>query len=97
MYLKGDSIIVVTDSKGNSKEYELGIEDVLRQNGMVYDEYILKDGKAQIIRRINKDGSIKDNEEIEELGNFSIDLADGTNTISIKNYRSIFEIKNLFF
>lgn len=86
LYLKGDSIIVVTDSKGNSKEYELGIKEVLRQNGTAYDEYILKDGKAQIIRRINKDGNIKDNEEIEELGDFSIDLSDGTNTISIKNY-----------
>lgn len=86
LYLLGDSIIVVTDSKGNSKEYELGIKEVLRQNGTTYDEYILKDGKAQIIRRINKGGSIKDNEEIEELGDFSIDLADETNTISIKNY-----------
>lgn len=86
LYLKGDSIIIVTDSKGNLKEYELGIKEVLRQNGTTYDEYILKDGKAQIIRRINKDGSIKDNEEIEELGDFSIDLADETNTISIKNY-----------
>lgn len=86
LYLKGDSIIVVTDSKGNSKEYELGIEDVLRQNGTVYDEYILKDGKAQIIRRINSDGSIKDNEEIEDLGKLEIILKEGTNTISIENY-----------
>ena len=93
LYLLGDSLIVVTDSKGNSKEYELGIADVLRQNGTVYDEYILKDGKAQIIRRINKDGSIKDNEEIEELGDFSIELFDGTNTISIKNYTAILKAK----
>ena len=93
LYLLGDSLIVVTDSKGNSKEYELGITDVLRQNGTVYDEYILKDGKAQIIRRINKDGSIKDNEEIEELGDFSIELFDGTNTISIKNYTAILKAK----
>lgn len=93
LYLKGDSLIVVTDSKGNSKEYELGIEDVLRQNGTVYDEYILKDGKAQIIRRINSDGSIKDNEEIEELGDFSIELFNGTNTISIKNYTAILSAK----
>lgn len=93
LYLLGDSLIVVTDSKGNSKEYELGIADVLRQNGTVYDEYILKDGKAQIIRRINKDGSIKDNEEIEKLGDFSIELFDGTNTISIKNYTAILKAK----
>ena len=86
LYLLGDSIIVVADSKGNSKEYELGIEDVLRQKDDVCDEYVLKEGKAQIIRRINKDGTIKTKETIEDLGTFSIELFDGTNTLSIKNY-----------
>ena len=36
-----------------------------------------------VIRRINKDGSIKDNEEVEKLGDFSIVLKEGTNTIKI--------------
>ena len=93
LYLIGDSIIVVTDSKGNSKEYELGIKDVLRQKEDVYDEYVLKDGKAQIIRRINEDGTIKAKETIEDLGAFSIELFDGTNTLSIKNYTASLKAK----
>lgn len=93
LYLLGDSLIVITDSKGNSKEYELGIEDVLRQKDDVYDEYVFKDGKAQIIRRINEDGTIKADEEIEDLGTFSIELFDGTNTLSIKNYTAVLKAK----
>lgn len=93
LYLLGDSIIVVTDSKGNSKEYELGIEDVLRQKEDVYDEYVLKDGKAQIIRRINIDGTIKAKETIEDLGAFSIELFNGTNILSIKNYTASLKAK----
>lgn len=93
LYLLGDSIIVVKDSKENSKEYELGIEDVLRQKEDVYDEYVLKDGKAQIIRRINEDGTIKAKETIEDLGAFSIELFDGTNTLLIKNYTASLKAK----
>ena len=93
LYLLGDSIIVVTDSKGNSKEYELGIEDMLRQKEDVYDEYVLKDGKAQIIRRINEDGTIKAKETIENLGAFSIELFNGTNILSIKNYTASLKAK----
>lgn len=93
LYLLGDSIIVVKNSKGNSKEYELGIKDVLRQKDDVYDEYVLKDGKAQIIRRINEDGTIKAKETIEDLGAFLIELFDDTNTLSIKNYTASLKAK----
>lgn len=93
LYLLGDSLIVITDSKGNSKEYELGIEDMLRQKEDVYDEYVLKDGKAQIIRRINEDGTIKAKETIENLGAFSIELFNGTNILSIKNYTASLKAK----
>ena len=92
LYPRGDSRIVVSNSRAGSEEileevvYELGVMDVLRQNRTVYDEYVLKDGKAQIIRRINKDGSVKDNEEIEDLGEYLIYLKEGDNTIEIKNY-----------
>lgn len=82
----GDSRIVVTDKDGNKQVYELGVMDVLRQKNNVYDEYVLKDGVAKVIRRINKDGTIKDNEEIEELGEYVIYLKEGTNTIEIQNY-----------
>lgn len=98
LYPRGDSRIIVTDKDGNKQVYELGVMDVLRQKNNVYDEYILKDGKAQIIRRINKDGSIKDNEEIENLGEYMIYLKEGTNEIEIQNYsaqiRAKFAIKS---
>lgn len=99
LYPRGDSRIVVANYKSGSEEsdsfvtYELGITDVLRQNENVYDEYILKDGKAQVIRKINADGSIKDNEEVEELGEYVIELREGTNTIEIQNYTARIKAK----
>ena len=86
LYLKGDSLIVIKDQNGKSKEYELNIQNTLRQNGTVYDEYILKEGKAQVIRRINADGTIKDKAVTESLGTVSIMLEEGNYTLSIKNY-----------
>ena len=93
LYPRGDSRIIVTDKDGNKQVYELGVMDVLRQKNNVYDEYILKDGKAQVIRRINKDGSIKDNEEIEDLGEYMIYLKEGTNEIEIQNYSAQIRVK----
>lgn len=92
LYPRGDSRIIVSNARHGSEEileqtvYELGVTDVLRQYNNIYDEYVLKDGKAKVIRRINKDGSIKDNEEIEDLGEYLIYLKEGDNTIEIKNY-----------
>ena len=91
LYPYGDSRIVVTSfpngsETGISKTYELGVMDVLRQKGNIRDEFIIEKSQAKVIRRINKDGSIKDNEEIEELGKISIDLKQGKNTIQIQNY-----------
>lgn len=42
LYPYGDSRIVVTDKDNNSKTYELGIKEVLRHNGDICDEYVLK-------------------------------------------------------
>ena len=80
--------IIVTDEDGNSVTYDLGVQDVLRQSGSVYDEYILKDGTAKVIRRIAEDGTVLANEQIEDLGEYSIALAEGDNTITIKNYNA---------
>lgn len=99
LYPYGDSRIIVSGSNGESEEttsvdiYELGVTDVLRQNGSTRDEYVLKDGKAQVIRRINKDGTIKATEEIEDLGEFFIELKDVENVIEIKNYSAEIEAK----
>ena len=86
LYLKGDSLIVIKDQDGKSKEYELNVQEPLRQNGTVYDEYVLKEGKAQVIRRINEDGTIKDEAITEDLGTIEILLEEGNNTLLIKNY-----------
>ena len=91
LYPYGDSRIEIIhfpegSETGITKVYELGILDVLRQSGSVRDEYVLEKNQAKIIRRINKDGSIKDNEEIEELGEINIELGKGENVIQIQNY-----------
>ena len=86
LYPMGDSRIAVTDKDNNTIIYELGVLDVLRQNGDIYDEYVLENGQAKVIRRINKDGTVKETEEIEDLGQLSIELKEGTNTLTIMNY-----------
>ena len=93
LYPYGDSRIVVTDENNNSTTYELGVTDTLRKNGDICDEYILEGGKAKVIRRINKDGTIKSTETIENLGEYSIRLKNGTNKISIKNYTATIKAK----
>lgn len=90
---KDKSIIIITDENGNKTYFDLGIEEVLRQRGDTRDEYILKDGQAQIIRRINKDGTIKDNETAEDLGEFHILLPKGNNTLEIKDFSASIYVK----
>lgn len=93
LYPYGDSRLVVADEEGNSEIYELGVTDVLRQNGDVCDEYVLQDGKAKVIRRINKDGTVKTQETVKELGEYAIHLKEGTNTLTIKNYSASLKAK----
>lgn len=88
-----ESILIVTDEKGNATNYDLKITDILRQKNNVRDEYILDGGRAKIIRRINQNGSIKDNEEIEDLGELHIILEQGKNTIQIKDFSAEMQIK----
>ncbi len=94
LYLRDvESVLIVTDEKGNSTNYDLKITDTLRQNGNIRDEYALDNGTAKIIRRINQDGSIKDNEEIEDLGELHIILEQGKNTIQIKDFSAEMQVK----
>lgn len=90
---KDKSIIIITDENGNKTYFDLGIEEVLRQHGDTRDEYILKNGQAQIIRRINKDGTIKNNETTEDLGEFHILLPKGNNTLEIKDFSASIYVK----
>ena len=99
LYPYGDSRIILSGFNEESEEstsvdiYELGVTDVLRQNSTTRDEYVLKDGKAQVIRRINQDGTVKTTEEIEDLGEYYIELKDVENIIQIKNYSAEIEAK----
>lgn len=93
LYPQGDSRISVIDKDNNETVYELGITDVLRQNGEVYDEFILENGQAKVIRRINEDGTVKATEITEDLGKLSIPLNEGTNTITIQNYTAPIKAK----
>ena len=93
LYPYGDSRIVVEDKDNNQAIYELGILDVLRQNGEVCDEFVLEDGQAKVIRRVNKSGTTKVKENVEDLGKFEILLKEGTNTITIQNYTARMKAK----
>lgn len=91
LYPRGDSRIIVTDENGNSMMYELRVNEVLRANDEVYDEYILENNFAKVIRRVNPDGTTKINEEVENIGTYTIYVSQGTNTITIKNYSASIE------
>lgn len=93
LYLQGDSLITVTDKDGNKTEYELNVQEPLRQNSEVCDEFILENGQAKVIRRVNKSGSTKAKESIEDLGKLEIPLKEGTNTITINNYTARIKAK----
>ena len=89
----GDAIITVTDENGVVTSYDLGITEVLRANSDVYDEYILKDGVAKIIRRVNRDGTTKTLQEIEQLGSMTINVAEGDNIVRIRDFYADISVK----
>ena len=93
LYLEGDDLISVTDKDNNIKTYSLGITEALRQNSEVCDEFVLANGQAKVIRRVNKSGSTKAKESVENLGKLEIPLKEGTNTITINNYTARIKAK----
>lgn len=65
--------------------YELKINRPLLQLNNVYDEYVLQNGKAKIIRRINEQGTaVLANPYEEDLGEIHIKLYQDKNIVSIK-------------
>ncbi len=96
-YPQTSKIRVYSEDLKYDKIIDLGIKDVLRQYEGVCDEYILKDNKAQIIRRIAVDSNnnkyILENETIEDLGELVIELAKGTNHIEILDYTANLKAK----
>lgn len=93
LHLEGDDLISVTDKDNNIKTYSLGITEALRQNNEVCDEFVLENGQAKVIRRVNKSGSTKAKESVENLGKLEISLKEGTNTITINNYTAKIKAK----
>lgn len=93
LHLEGDDLISVTDKDNNIKTYSLGITEALRQNNEVCDEFVLENGQAKVIRRVNKSGSTKAKESVENLGKLAISLKEGTNTITINNYTARIKAK----
>lgn len=93
LHLEGDDLISVTDKDNNIKTYSLGITEALRQNNEVCDEFVLENGQAKVIRRVNKSGSTKAKESVEDLGKLEIPLKEGTNTITINNYTARIKAK----
>lgn len=93
LHLEGDDLISVTDKDNNIKIYSLGITEALRQNSEVCDEFVLESGQAKVIRRVNKSGSTKAKESVENLGKLEISLKEGTNTITINNYTAKIKAK----
>lgn len=95
-----NSNITVTDEDNNVQTYDLGITEVLRQSGQIKDEYVLEDGNAKVIRRISEQGTVLAEEVIEDLGVYDIQLSEGTNTITIRDYsanlKAKYAIKNDF-
>lgn len=93
LHLEGDDLISVTDKDNNIKIYSLGITEALRQNSEVCDEVVLENGQAKVVRRVNKSGSTKAKESVEDLGKLEIPLKEGTNTITINNYTAKIKAK----
>lgn len=90
---KDKSILVITNADNNSVEYDLKVPGVLRKNENIRDEFVIQNGVAKIIKRINDDGTVKDTEEEEILGELKILLEEGTNTVEIKDFNAEIKVK----
>lgn len=88
--LGSTSFLQVTDPEGLVTVYDLEISEELRQSGQYYDEFVIKDGYAYELRRITFDEQdniiIVENPEPTNKREFSIDLAEGDNIITIYQY-----------
>ena len=85
--------IEVENEDGTKETYDLGEIVLLSKIGDVQDEYVLKDGKASVIRRIDVENVDIQEEVIEELGKKTIFLKNGTNTITLLNYNAKIKAK----
>lgn len=91
------SKIKITDSNNNETVYDLGVGTVLRQSGNYKDEFVIKDGKSYVIRRIIVDdnGTITINSSgiVENEKDFSVALTEGTNNLQLLDYTANMYVK----
>lgn len=92
LYPYGDSRIRFTNQNGTT-ELDLGIMEVLRSNTETRDEFVIIDGEANVIRRVNSDGTTKQEEETTYLGTLNFQLTEGDNTFEVVNYFAEIMIK----
>lgn len=90
---KDKSILVITNENNSSIEYDLKVPGVLRKNEDIRDEFVIQNGVAKVIRRINDDGTVKDAEVEENIGELKILLEEGTNTVEIKDFNAEIKVK----
>lgn len=88
----GDSRIRFCNSE-EDRTIDLGIDEVLRDNGAVRDEVFINKNEVYLIRRVNADGTTKQEEISTFLGTLDFVLREGSNTFQIVNYSAPISIK----
>ena len=88
-----DSYLVIEDSDGNQNKVLLPIVYLHYLNANAYDEFILEQGQAKIIRRVgeNEDGSLYalGTEITEDKGEYEIPVFTGYNKIWMESFFDI--------
>lgn len=99
-----NSLLYVNAGTDDEKRYDLKIP-TLKILGAVKDEYVMENGKAQLIKRIglndNLEKYVLDDPIITDLGEISIELKEGENTLKMPsfpafNLEATFLIKNQY-
>lgn len=87
-YLK-NSLLYINRGTDDEMTYNLGISS-LRTLGTVKDEFILEDGRATLIKRIGLNSNLEkyvlDEPVTKDLGDLSISLKEGNNTIELPSF-----------
>ena len=88
-----DSYLIIEDEEGNRTKIHLPLNYLNYLNANTYDEFVVEDGQAKIIRRVgeNEEGILYalSNEVVEDLGELTISLKDGYNKIWLESFYDI--------
>lgn len=97
--LSGGLDFYITDENDETKIYEFPNIKILRANGDTKDEFIATIDEVKIIRRVNSDGTIKDDPVTETLETLPIIIPEGNSTLEIlTNYyiKATYVVKNAY-